>query len=216
MRPVPRQSAPAEITRLLNDWSQGREEALERLLPLVIDKLRGMAARCLSNEPKGITWEPSDLVNQVFLRLLQQEQMRWESRAQFFSLCAEFARRTLVDRARRRATTRHGAETIRIPMDDERLHRHPSPQREQVDLLALNDALERLEQFDRRASQIVEQRFFVGLTIAETASVLGVSHMTVSRDWESARRWLFRELKSSPSRPAGSDSLERSSAHRRA
>lgn len=182
---------PIGVTQLLLAWSAGDQSALEQLMPLVYDELRRLANAYMRRERANHTLQPTALVNEAYLRLADQKSMRWQNRAQFFGIAAKLMREILVDHARRRmAEKRGGEERQRLSLSAaERIVDKP-----EIDLLALNDALGDLAKFDQQHSRIVELRFFGGLTIAETAEVLNISHATVERDWNLARAWLRREL----------------------
>lgn len=183
----------SQVTQLLLDWSEGDRHALDRLMPLVVDELRRLAAAYLRREQAGHTLQPTALVNEVYLRLVDRRRVSWQNRAQFFGFAARTMRRILVDhaRARRAAKRGGGAETLAL---DAALG---VGDRAEVDLLALDDVLDRLAALDARQGRLVELRVFGGLTIAESAEALGVGEATVSRDWQSARAWLYRELRAS-------------------
>lgn len=184
--------APAQthITELLVAWGGGDREALDRLLPLVYDELHRQAERYLSRERRGHTLQPTALVNEVYLRLVDQRQASWRNRAQFFGVAAQMMRRILVSHARaRRAGKRRGDEQ-RITLDEVLA---PAPQRD-VNLLALDEALTRLEEIDPGKSRMVELRFFSGLSVEETAEVMGVSPRTIDRQWQTVKAWLHREM----------------------
>ena len=178
-----------EVTRLLRAWSEGESAAGDALLDAVYAELRGMARRYLSGERPDHTLPPTALVHEAYLKLVDQRHVRWQSRAHFFAIAARVMRRILVDHARARASIKRGAgERVTLVDQDGRLD---PPQ---IDLLALDVALDRLAAIDARHSQLVELRFFGGLTIEEAASVLSVGTATVKRDWVLARAWLYREL----------------------
>jgi RNA polymerase sigma factor (TIGR02999 family) len=183
------------VTQLLVEWGGGDRAALDRLLPLVFDELRRLAASYLRRERAGHTLQPTALVNEAYLRLVDQEGAQWQNRAHFFGIAANLMRQILVDHARQRsADKRGGSQLQRLSLTQaERLVRQ-----EELDVLALNEALERLAEFDPQQARIVELKFFGGLTIEETAEVLGVSHATVEREWKLARAWLRRELSDRP------------------
>ncbi len=180
----------ADITRHLSDWSNGDPEALGKLMPLIIEDLRGMAAGHFARENPGHTLQPTALVNEVYLRLLGPRTVRWQNRAQFFAFAAVLMRRILVDHARARLTGKRGGDVPRIVLDDIL----DEPMEENLDLLALDGALNDLAKLEPRQSRIVELRFFGGLTVEETAEVLSIAPRTVKRDWRLARIWLFRQL----------------------
>jgi RNA polymerase sigma-70 factor, ECF subfamily len=178
------------ITQLLSQWSNGDSSALERLMPLVYDELRRLAARYMRRERGNHTLQPTALVNEAYLRLVDQEKVEWQCRAQFFGLAARLMRNILVDHARVRGAAKR--EHRRLSISVSKVHRFSA--QSEVDLVALHEALERLALNDPRKSRIVEFRFFGGLTIDETAAILNLSHATVERDWNMARAWLRREL----------------------
>ena len=176
------------VTGLLIDWSRGDRSALDRLVPLVYDELRRLASQRLRRERSDNTIETTTLVHETYLRLVDQK-VGWRNRAHFYGIAAQLMRRILVDRARRqRAAKRGGRVTIRVA-DLAAL-----PIREEVDLAELDDALNGLAAVDARQSRIVELRFFGGLTIEDTAEVLGLSPATVKREWRIARAWLYHEM----------------------
>jgi RNA polymerase sigma factor (TIGR02999 family) len=179
------------ITKLLIDWSQGDQAALEKLMPLVYDELRRLASNYLRRERAGHTLQPTALVNEAYLKLVDQRHARWQNRAHFFGISAQLMRRILVDHARQhQAAKRGGSQQQRLSITSaERVVKQP-----EIDLLALNEALDELALIDPQQAQIVELKFFGGLSIEETAEVLGISHATVERDWKMARAWLRREL----------------------
>ena len=186
MRDIP----PGGVTRLLVDWQAGDERALEQLMPLVYGELRRLAGRYLDRERDGHTFETHDLIHESFLRLIDQRQVDWQSRAHFFAIAAQSMRRILVDHARRRAAHRHGGDVRRIALDevaDLAAHRDE-------DLAALDEALTELAREDEALARIVDLRFFGGLEHDEIAAVLGVSNPTVRRRWRLAKAWLYRRL----------------------
>ena len=183
---------PSEgITQLLIDWSKGDHAALEKLMPLVYSELRRLASNYLRRERGEHTLQPTALVNEAYLKLIDQRNPKWQNRAHFFGIAAQLMRRILVDHARQhQAVKRGGAEQQRISLTGaEALAQQP-----EVDLLALNEALDELAKMDPQQSRIVELKFFGGLSIEEIAEVLGVGHATVERDWKMARAWLRRKL----------------------
>jgi RNA polymerase sigma-70 factor (ECF subfamily) len=181
---------PEGITQLLLKWSDGDSSARERLMPLVYDELRRLAAKYLRQERANHTLQPTALVNEAYLLLIDQQKVEWQNRAQFFGLAARLMRNILVDHARTHKAAKRGGEHYRVSLSRaDRLSEKPD-----VDLVALHETLERLAAHDPQKSQIVELRFFGGLTIEETAEVLDISHATVEREWKMARAWLRREL----------------------
>jgi len=179
------------ITQLLVDWGKGDQAALERLMPLVYDELRRLAGNYLRRERGSHTLQPTALVNEAYLKLVDQRNAKWQNRAHFFGISAQLMRRILVDHARQhQAIKRGGSNQQRLSITSaERFAKQP-----EIDLLALNEALEELTQMDPQQAQIVELKFFGGLSIDETAEVLRISHATVERDWKMARAWLRRQL----------------------
>ena len=182
------------VTTLLLAWGNGDEHALDELIPLVHRELRRMAQRAMAGEHAGHTLQPTALVNEVYLRLVNIKSVQWNDRAHFFALSARLMRRILVDLARSKHYDKRGGGVPTISLDDASI---PAQERTK-DLVALDEALQRLSALDPRRSQVVELRFFGGLGVEETAEVLNVSRHTVMRDWTLARTWLFRELKSTP------------------
>ena len=184
-----------EVTALLRDWSGGDRDALERLMPLVYQELRRLAASYLRVERPDHTLQPTALVHEAYLRLVDQRGVSWQNRAHFFGIAAQMMRRILVDHARRRQAAKRDATALRVQAmsaeGEEASVRDP-------ELLALDQALCGLESLDARQARIVELRFFGGLNVEETAEVAGVSSATVKREWRTARAWLAREI-----RPAG-------------
>jgi RNA polymerase sigma-70 factor, ECF subfamily len=178
------------VTRWLVAGTAGDARALEALLPLVYDELRRQAVRFFSRERAGHTLQPTALVNEVYLRLINQHEVNWQNRAQFFGIAAEMMRRILVSHARGRQAAKRGGAAQQITLEDGVV---AAPQRD-INLLALDDALTRLEQLDPQKSRMVELRFFTGLSVEETAQVMGVSPRTIDRQWQTAKAWLYREI----------------------
>jgi RNA polymerase sigma factor (TIGR02999 family) len=172
---------------LLEAWSKGDEAAREDLIPLVYDELRRVAARHLSRERRDHTLRATALVHETYLRLVEQKRARWRNRAHFFAVAAGLMRRILVDHARRHRATKRGGELRRVPLN-EGLVVAGSPD---VELVALDEALEELSTFDPKLCRVVELRFFGGLSIEETAEVEGLSPATVKRNWNVAKAWLY-------------------------
>jgi RNA polymerase sigma factor (TIGR02999 family) len=187
----------ADITGLLKAWRAGDEQALERLVPMVYPHLRAQAQHHMRREPSGITLQTTALVHEVYLRLINAHDVDWQDRIHFFALSAQIMRRVLVDAARARHATKRGGGDVRVAhaeaFDFDRLPSAASDAAASV--CALNDALQRLAELDPRRAKVIELRFFGGLTVEETAEVLGVSPQTVMRDWRLARAWLARELR---------------------
>ena len=182
-------SAP-RVTELLLAWGGGDQSAFDNLLPLIYDELRRLAAHYLRRERQGHTLQPTALVHEAYLRLVDQTQTRWENRAHFFGAAAQAMRRILVDHARQHKAAKRGGAEQRVTLDEGLAF---APERG-LDLLALEDALIKLEQVDPQRSRLVELRFFGGLSTEEVAEVMGVSAATVSRQWRAAKAWLHREL----------------------
>jgi RNA polymerase sigma factor (TIGR02999 family) len=182
-----------EITGLLRAWSDGDTTALDRVMPLVYDELHRMASRYLAGERSTISVQATALVNEVCLRLLGWGTVRWENRGHFFGVSAQMMRRVLVDIARRRGADRRGGDVVRVPLDEIDVAVPASD----VDLVALDSALDTLAAEDPRNARVVELRFFGGLSMEEVASVLGISARTAHKEWAFARAWLYRALKPS-------------------
>jgi RNA polymerase sigma-70 factor (ECF subfamily) len=182
--------SPNGVTQLLVAWGDGDVAARDQLMPLVYEELRRLAHRYMGRERIGHTLQTSGLVNEAYLRLIDQSQVQWQNRAHFFGIAAQMMRRILVDYARSRGYAKRGGDARRVPLDEVAI---VSKERA-ADVVALDDALKGLAEIDARKSQIVELRFFGGLSIDETAEVLSVSPGTVMRDWTLAKAWLRREL----------------------
>lgn len=181
---------PDNITHLLKEWSDGDEQALDRLTPLVYEELRKQAARYLRRERRGHTMQTTALINEAYLRLIDAKNVRWQGRAHFFAIAANLMRRILVDHARRRDAEKRGGSQIRVALDPALAVANQSD----IDLVMIDDALTRLSAIDPQQAQVVELRFFSGLSVEETAAALGISPRTVKRDWSVARAWLRREI----------------------
>ena len=181
-------SAPTELLRA---WSQGDGSALDRLMPLVYNELHRLARRYMRQERPDHTLQATSLVNEVYLRLIDVNRVEWRNRAHFLALAAQMMRRILVEFARNRHRQKRGGGAVHVSLDDVQ----ELPDSNERDLVALNGALGVLATFDSRMSQVVELRFFGGLTVAETADVLNISPETVMRDWKTAKAWLIRELR---------------------
>lgn len=178
------------VTELLNDWSKGNKEALDQLVPLVYDELRRQAARYLRREQVGHTLQTTALIHEAYLRLVDQRSVHWQNRAQFFGIAGQMMRRILVDHARTKKRAKRGGSDIRVSLDQA----VAISSKKDLDIVALDEALGRLEEIDPQQSRIVELRFFSGLSVEETAAVLGISAATVKRDWSVAKAWLHREI----------------------
>ena len=183
--------AAANPTTLLLAWGRGDETALDQLIPLVHDELRRLARRHMAGERPGHTLQATALVNEAYLRLIEVNQVRWQNRAHFFAMASRVMRRILVDAARARGYQKRGGGAESVSLDEALLVSGEPRQ----DLIALDDALNALAAFDLRKSQVVEMRFFGGLSVEETAEALHVSADTVMRDWRLAKVWLVRELR---------------------
>ena len=181
----------ANPTTLLLAWGRGDETALDQLIPLVHDELRRLARRHMAGERPGHTLQATALVNEAYLRLIEVNQVRWQNRAHFFAMASRVMRRILVDAARARGFQKRGGGAEKVSLDEALLVSGEPRQ----DLIALDDALNALAAFDLRKSQVVEMRFFGGLSVEETAEALHVSADTVMRDWRLAKVWLVRELR---------------------
>jgi RNA polymerase sigma factor (TIGR02999 family) len=186
-------SQNGEITSLLQAWSDGDQSALDKLTPIIYNELRRLARRYLRGERADITLSTTALVNEAYLRLVDFKRMRFADRAHFLAVSAQAMRRILVDHARRR-TSRRGAGAQHIALEDT----EAIGIGRDSDLVALDDAMRALAQFDPRKAQVIELRFYGGLSVEETAEVLEVSPITVMRDWSTARAWLYRELSGAP------------------
>src|SRR5262245_13638344 len=183
-----------EVTRLLIDWSKGDAAARDQLMPLVYDELHRIARRNMRYEDGGHTLQPTALVHDAYLRLIDQTRVQWQNRAHFFGVAAQIIRRILVDHARAGQRLKRGGGALKVTLSPDVLQ----AKQQELDLVNLDDALARLALLDERQSRIVELRFFGGLSIEETAEVLNISPATVKREWTMARAWLHRELMSSP------------------
>ena len=184
------ESSRSEVTRLLKDWSSGRQDVLDQLLPQIYAELRRLASSYLRRERRDHTLQATALVHEAFIKLVDQRAVRWQNRAHFFGIAAQAMRRILVDHARAHSAEKRGSGERAVSLDEAvALVGAPS-----VDLLALDEALTRLTTIDPQQSRVVELRFFGGLTIEETAEVMDVSPATVGREWTLAKAWLFAEL----------------------
>jgi len=179
-----------DVTGLLRAWGQGDETALQQLVPLVYEQLRASAHRYMARERPGHTLQTTALIHETYLRLVNVRHVDWQNRAHFFGICAQLMRRILVDIARSRGYQKRGGGRQRVDLEDALVVTPPPG----ADLVALDEALQRLAEVDERKSRVVELRFFGGLSVKETAEVLNVSGDTVMRDWKLAKVWLLREL----------------------
>ncbi|MBA3632989.1 MAG: sigma-70 family RNA polymerase sigma factor [Acidobacteria bacterium] len=176
---------------MLREWSDGKPEALNNLLPLVYDELHRQAARYLRKERQGHTLQTTALINEAYLKLIDRRDVNWESRTHFFAVAAQAMRRILVDYAKAKHREKRGGDNIKLSLEEAML---VAAKEKGVDLIALDEALNKLNLLDEQQARVVELRYFSGLTLEETAEALRVSRATVARDWEAARAWLHREL----------------------
>src|SRR5206468_954004 len=179
-----------EVTALLVNWSNGDQQALQDLMPLVYGELRRLASSHLRRERSDHTLQSTALVHEAFLRLVNQRDVHWRSRAHFYGIAAQMIRRILVDHARSQQAGKRGSGAIRLELGEAMAISNQS----EVDLVGLDEALERLAVMDERQGRIVELRFFAGLSVEETAEVMNLSPATIKREWSSARAWLYREI----------------------
>jgi RNA polymerase sigma-70 factor, ECF subfamily len=190
-------ATPDNLTSLLVEWREGDKTALDRLTPLVYDEIRRIAHRYVQREREGHTLQTTALVNEAYLRLAGSQNVDWQNRAHFFAVTAQVMRRILIDHARRRRYVKHGGEAQHVPLEaatgtkDGVMMSQPRA----TELLALDEALDELAKLDGRKSDVVQLRYFGGLSLEETAEVLEVSLMTVRRDWRAAKAWLYRRVK---------------------
>lgn len=180
----------ADVSRILRAIRDGDGDAENELFEVVYDELRGMARARMRRESPGGTLQTTALVNEAYLRLVSDDNRRWQNRAYFFGAAAEAMRRILIDRARKRGAVKHGGDRVRVPLEENiRSIEEASP-----DLIALDGALGRLEEKDARKSQVVKLHYLLGLTVPETAEILGIAPRTVDKDWQFAKAWLKREM----------------------
>ena len=184
------QSSTHDVTELLIEWSNGDKAALDKLMPLIHEELRRLAHHYMSHERPGHTLQTTALVNEAYLRLVNRKGVHWQNRAHFFAIAATLMRSILVDHARSHAYAKRGGDARKITIDEAMI----VSQERAAEVVALDDVLKQLANFDPQQSRIVELRFFGGLTIDETAEVLGLSPATIKREWSTARAWLYREL----------------------
>src|SRR5215510_9857384 len=182
--------APKEVTQLLIAWGNGDREALDKLVPLVYDELRRIARRYMEREPGGHTLQTTALVNEAYLRLIEQKGMKWQNRAQFFAISAQLMRRILVSMARARHADKRGGDARQVSLDEALV----VSEERAAELVALDEAMNELAALDPRRSRVVELRYFGGLSVEETAEVLKISPETVMREWKMAKAWLYTEL----------------------
>jgi len=182
--------APKEVTQLLIAWGNGDREALDKLVPLVYDELRRIARRYMEREPAGHTLQTTALVNEAYLRLIEQKGMKWQNRAHFFAISAQLMRRILVSMARARHANKRGGDARQVSLDEALV----ISEERAAELVALDEAMNELAALDPRRSRVVELRYFGGLSVEETAEVLKISPETVMREWKRAKAWLYTEL----------------------
>ena len=180
-----------EITRMLREWNGGNPEVIDKLLPLIYDELHKQATRYLRRERKNHTLQPTALINETYLKLIDQREVSWQNRAHFFSIAAQAMRRILVDHARMKHREKRGGDTVELPLEEALT---VAVEEKDINLIALDEALTRLEKKDKQQSRLVELRYFSGLTLEEIADILNISRTTAARDWAMARAWLHREL----------------------
>ena len=185
-------ASEGQVTQLLDRWRSGDDEALDRLIPLVHEELKRVARHHMRSERAGHTLQPTALINEAYLRLIGLTNVAWDGRSHFFAVSAGIMRRILIDHARKRQAAKRGGNQAQVPIDESLSLFAPERSEE---LLALDDALTRLAKLDPRQTQVVELRYFAGLTVDETAAVLGISPKTVKRDWAVARAWLRAEIR---------------------
>ena len=184
-------AATQDVTALLVDWSRGDARALDRLLPLVYDELRRVAARQLRRERADHTLQPTALVHEAYVKLVDQRRVDWRNRAHFYGVASQVMRRLLVDHARRHTASKRGSGYDCVEIDEALNVRAP----DQISVLLLNDLIGRLQKLDRRLARLVEVRTFGGCTLEEAAAVIQVSESTAKREWRAAKAWLIRELR---------------------
>lgn len=183
---------PPEVTQLLIDWSEGNREARDELMPVVYNELRRLAKSYMRRERPEHTLQTTALVNEAYLKLVDQKRVRWQNRAHFFGIAAQLMRRILVDHARKARAEKRGGGEAKVPY----VEGIGLPEEKRVDLVALEEALEGLERLDERQARIVELKYFMGMKIEEIAEVVGISPATVKREWSTAKMWLQREIES--------------------
>jgi len=183
-------SSSGQVTELLVQWSRGDSAAREALIPIVYDELRRVARHCLASQPRNQTMQSTALVHEAYLRLVGRTSVHWENRVHFFAVAAQLMRRILVDHARKRYAAKRGSNPLMLALDDA----IGLPRSRELDLVALDDALNDLAAMDERQSRIVELRFFAGLSIEDASQLLDLSPATVKREWATARTWLFSQM----------------------
>jgi len=182
---------PLDVTQMLKDWSDGNQNIFDKLMPLVYEELRRQASRYLRKERSNHTLQTTALIHEAYLKLIDQKNVEWQNRAHFFAIAAQAMRRILVDYARERHRAKRGGAAENLPIEEAAF---VVSKGKSIDLVALDEALTRLAKFDERQARVVELKFFSGLDIDETAAVLGVSNVTVRRDWNMAKAWLHQEI----------------------
>ena len=185
--------SPNEVSQMLLAWRNGDRDALNRLMPIVYDELRRLAHRYMNRRFAGQTLQTTALVHEAYMRLAGQDHVDWQNRSHFFAVCAQVMRNLLVDRARSRQAEKHGGGARQVSLDEAAI----STPEKQIDLLALDEALDRLAVIDARKSRIIEMRYFGGMSVEETAEVLDISPITVKREWLKARAWLYHQMNES-------------------
>ncbi len=180
-----------QITAMLREWSDGKQTALDALLPLVYDELRRQAARVLRRERSGHTLQTTALIHETYLKLIDQNEVNWQNRAHFFGIAAQAMRRILIDHAKARHREKRGGAAENLPLEEAAF---VISNEKSVDLIQLDDALTRLEKFAPRQANIIELRYFGGLSVEETAEVLHISPTTVKSDWKTAKAWLYQQI----------------------
>jgi RNA polymerase sigma factor (TIGR02999 family) len=184
---------PTEVTRLLLEWRDGNQDAASKLIPIVYDELRRLASHYLAHERPGHTLQPTALVHEAYLKLVEQKGGSWQDRAHFFAVAAQTMRHLLVDHARAKKTGKRGGGLQRVEVENVTL-----PVAEAEEVVALDEALTRLKDLDACQANVVELRYFGGLSVQEVAEVLGISERTVRREWTMAKAWLYEELRQKP------------------
>lgn len=184
--------SPGEVSQLLVDWGNGDKAALDRLTPLVHEELHRLAHRHMRLERPNHTLQTTALVNEAYVRLVDQRNLHWKNRAHFFSIASKLMRRILVDLARAHSRVKRGGGAVQVSLDEAAI----VSRERAAELVALDEALTRLAEIDERKSKVVELRFFGGMSVEETAEALGVSPITVKRDWSTAKAWLYRAITS--------------------
>jgi RNA polymerase sigma-70 factor, ECF subfamily len=183
-------SSTQKVTQFLVDWGNGDQTALNKIIPLVQDELRRLASSYLRRERPDHTLQTTALINEAYLRLIDQRDVKWENRAHFFGIAAQLMRRILIDHARHHYYAKRGGKAQQVPFDETTL----ISKEKSIELVALDEALDRLAAYDPRKARIVELRYFGGLNLEETAEVLGISSPTVQREWRASKVWLYRML----------------------